>query len=75
MQKTSIYLSQRERDRLARLSRQTGRSQSELVREAIARYEPGEASDREFALFDSAGGDGRSAADIPDEELLEGFGQ
>ena len=31
--------------------------------------------DRNFAMFDAGTGDGRSVADIPEEELYEGFGE
>ncbi len=70
-----MYLTPRERDRLQRLSRELGRSQAEIIREAILQYEPGPPADRNFAVFNSGVGDGRSVADIPEEELLEGFGE
>ncbi|MGI8876456.1 MAG: ribbon-helix-helix protein, CopG family [Egibacteraceae bacterium] len=41
MEKTSVYLTAAERRRLAQLAERTGRSQSAILREAIAAYEPG----------------------------------
>lgn len=40
MRKTSIYLSDEQADRLARLAQAEGRSQAEIVREAISFYRP-----------------------------------
>jgi hypothetical protein len=45
-----------------------------VIRRAIARYEPDRASDRIFRLAGVATGPGGSIADIPEEELLRGFG-
>lgn len=75
MKKTSIYLREREIRRLRELHRLTGRSQAELVREAIAAYEPGP-GDRDFAVFEGdERGPGDSVADHPEGELLEDFGR
>jgi predicted transcriptional regulator len=75
MRKTSVYLAEDQAERLARLARQEGRSQAEILREAVASYEPRPSQDRDFALAGSGYGDGSSVADVPDEELLEGFGE
>ncbi len=74
VKKTSLYLTDGEVERLRRLARLEHTSQAEIVRRAIARYTPTGPPDRNFAMFDSGEGDGRSVADIPEEELLEGFG-
>lgn len=78
MRKTSVYLSDTERDRLAQLAAQSGTSQAEVIRAALADY-AAVRSDRSFALFNlgarARSSDTRSIADIPDEELLEGFGE
>jgi len=50
MRKTSVYLGEEQAERLARLARQEGRSQAEILREAIAGY-------------------------VPEDELLDGFGE
>jgi hypothetical protein len=75
MKKTSLYLRESEIERLKELSRRTGRTQADLVREAIAVYEPGP-PDRDFAIFThGAEGPGDSVADHDEEELLEGLGE
>jgi predicted transcriptional regulator len=74
MKKTSIYLSEAEAERLRRLAIAEGRSQAEIVRDAIASYESRRQSDRDFALDGSWAGDGTSVADLSEEELLRGFG-
>ncbi len=74
MKKTSIYLSERETERLAYLSKRTGRSQSDLVRQAVATYDPGPPPDRRFKSLGAGEGPGDSVADYTEEELLRGFG-
>lgn len=74
MQKTSVYLSSEESARLAALAEREGTSQAEVIRRAIRLYEPERAGDRDFALIGIAEGPGGSIADVPEDELLEGFG-
>lgn len=74
MRKTSVYLSDELTERLARIARETGRSQAEVLRAAIAAYQPSPPADREFALGGCVTGDGSSVADIGEDELLRGFG-
>jgi predicted DNA-binding protein len=77
VRKTSVYLDDLLAERLARLARQQGRSQAEIVREAIATYEAPAARDRDFALaagFARRDEDPRSISEIPEDELLDGFG-
>jgi predicted DNA-binding protein len=75
MRKTSVYLDEEQAERLARLARDEGRPQAEILREAVANYQPRISQDRNFALAGSGHGDGSSIADVPEEELLEGFGE
>jgi predicted DNA-binding protein len=77
MRKTSVYLDEQQAERLARLARQEGRSQAEILRAAIAAYQPAPSRDRDFALatgFARIDRDPRPISQIPDHELLEGFG-
>ena len=77
MRKTSVYLDDELAERLARLARQEGRSQAAVLREAIAAYEPAPARDRRFALaagFRRIDDDPRAISQIPESELLDGFG-
>jgi predicted DNA-binding protein len=78
MRKTSVYLDDQQAERLARLAHQEGRSQAEILREAVATYEPPGSRDRHFEVaagFTRIDGDSRPISQIPDEELLEGFGR
>ncbi|MGH9026359.1 MAG: CopG family transcriptional regulator, partial [Acidimicrobiia bacterium] len=57
VEKTSVYLGERERQRLAQLAREEGTSQAEVIRRAIAAYAP-KRPDRNFKMFDSGRGRG-----------------
>ncbi|MGO9903313.1 MAG: CopG family transcriptional regulator [Solirubrobacteraceae bacterium] len=77
MRKTSVYLDDEQAARLARLARHEGRSQAEILREAVAAYKPAPSRDRDFALaagFPRIDDDTRPISQIPEDELLEGFG-
>lgn len=77
VRKTSVYLDDEQAARLARLARQEGRSQAEILREALATYEPPATRDRQFEVaagFPRIDGDSRPISQIPDEELLQGSG-
>ena len=73
MRKTSVYLSDELAERLTRLARETGRSQAEILRAAIASYRPAPSTDRVFALDGCVRGTGDSVADVDEDELLRGF--
>ncbi len=81
MKKTSIYLEDHQVERLKQLSEAEGRSQAEIVRHAITLYRsPSNQPPRKFAMEGVAPGLAqrlgyRSIMDIPEEELLEGFGE
>lgn len=72
MKKTSLYLSEADEFRLAQLADQLGMSRAEVIRLALAAYQP---PTRKFHLDGCFEGDGSSIADVPDEELLRGFGE
>jgi len=74
MDKTSVYLSDQERDRLLHLATVERVSQAEIIRRAIRAYQPAGSRDREFRLARSYDGPGGSVADLSEEELLVGFG-
>jgi hypothetical protein len=52
MKKTSVYLSEEDRDRLARLAERKGESQAWVLREALAAYDAS-APDKNFEMFDA----------------------
>jgi predicted DNA-binding protein len=77
VRKTSVYLDDQQAARLAALAREAGRPQAEILREAIAAYRLPSSSDRSFALatgFRRLDHDERPISQIPEHELLEGFG-
>lgn len=78
MRKTSVYLDDEQADRLARLAHAEGRPQAEIVREAISSYQTKPKRDRDFALagnFERIDGDSRPISEIPQNELMRGFGE
>lgn len=78
VRKTSVYLTERESRRLAELAQSEGRSQAEIIREAITAYVPSGKGDGDFALaagFARIDNDPRPISEIPKDELLDGFGQ
>jgi predicted transcriptional regulator len=74
MKKTSVYLDDADVERLSRLAAAEGRSQAEVMRSALAAYETAHTAPRDFALDGAWAGDGSSVADVPEDELLAGFG-
>ena len=74
VKKTSIYLDDADVERLRRIAAEEGRSQAEVVRAALSAYEHARDVPRVFALEGSWEGDGSSVADVPEHELLAGFG-
>jgi predicted DNA-binding protein len=78
VRKTSVYLSDRESRRLSELARSEGRSQAEIIREAITADVPAGRGDGNFALaagFARIDDDRRPISEIPEDELLDGFGR
>jgi hypothetical protein len=76
MKKTSLYLDDEHVALLGRAAQAEGRSQAEILRDAILLYASrANQPPRTFALARAFRGDGRSLADIPEEELLKGFGE
>lgn len=77
MRKTSVYLDDAQVARLSRLAAEEGRSQAEILRAAVDAYEPQASQDRHFALaagFRRVDDDSRAISQIPEHELLDGFG-
>ncbi len=74
VKKTSVYLDDADVERLRRIAAEEGRSQAEVLRAALSAYDHARAVPRVFALEGSWAGAGSSVADVPEEELLAGFG-
>lgn len=70
MVRTQIYLTEEERDGLSKLSIESGKKQSELIRDAIdwliARLSKG----RQQAILDKAAGLWKDRKDMPDTAAL-----
>lgn len=81
MKKTSVYLDDEHAARLRRAAEAEGRSQAEILRDAILLYTSrANQPPRTFAMAGIAPGLARrlgyrSLADIPEEALIEGFGE
>jgi predicted DNA-binding protein len=78
MRQTSVYLTERESARLAELARSEGRSRAEIIREAITQYVPLRRGEGEFSLaagFERIDDDPRPISEIPEDQLLDGFGR
>ena len=75
MKKTSVYLTEAEADTLRVLAEREGRSQAAVLREALSIYDERSVPDRDFEMEGIFDGDGTSIADVPDEELMKGFGE
>lgn len=85
MKKTSVYLSDEDRARLARLAEREGKSQALILREALARYDAA-LPDRNFELFGNFplregippppdSDDPQDFQDWMESVLMEGFGE
>ena len=74
MKKTSLYLTDQQAARLRRLSAAQGRSQADVLRAALDSYAEAR-PERRLLCVAVADGPGDDVASIPEEELLEGFGE
>jgi hypothetical protein len=76
VKRTSVSLDEQDAARLKQLAADEGRSLTDVLRDAIRQYESrANQPPRSFALARTFRGDGRSVADVPEEELLKGFGE
>jgi predicted transcriptional regulator len=70
MQRTQVYLTKKERDALARLAKATGRSRSDLLRQAVDRLIERSSATQYKAALDAAAGLWKDRNDLPDFRAL-----
>ena len=70
MVRTQIYLTPAERSRLAALAAETGRKQSELIREAVDQFIHRSSAGEREAVLNRTAGIWRSRKDLPDFRAL-----
>lgn len=70
MKKTSVYLSDEDRERLARLAEREGKSQALVLRQALALYDQ-RRPDRDFEILKPSFGEG--AEPLPHFETFDEF--
>lgn len=70
MVRTQIYLTDRQRTKLAMLSKSSGRKQSELIREAIDSLIDLAGQDRRETVLREAAGIWKDRTDLPDFKAL-----
>ena len=70
MERTQIYLTKEEREALAAIAGNTGRTQSALVREAVDDFIAGYQKENRLGLLRGVRGMWRDRDDLPDFEAL-----
>jgi hypothetical protein len=66
MVRTQIYLTETERDGLNAIAKATGKTQSQLIREAVDRFLDLRHGNRRAAILNEAAGMWRDRRDLPD---------
>ena len=75
MKQYTITLDDEQVERLKRMAETEMKSEEQLLRDLISRYAVESGHERVFAMDGIVEGPGGSIADIPDDELLKGFGE
>ena len=75
MKQYTIMLDDEQVERLKRMAETEMKSEDQLIADIIKRYAVESGHERVFAMFGAGRGPGGSVADIPDDELMKGFGE
>jgi hypothetical protein len=75
MKKYTIVLDDEQVERIRRMAEAEMKTEEQLLRDLIGRYAVERGHERVFAMEGVVEGPGGSVADVPEEELLEGFGE
>jgi hypothetical protein len=70
MVRTQIYLTERQRDALAAISKSLGKKQSELIREAVDRLIDQKGNRRRKEVLHEAAGIWKDRTDLPDFQAI-----
>jgi predicted DNA-binding protein len=75
MKQYTITLDDEQVERIRRMAEAEMKTEDQLIRDIISRYAVESGHERVFAMDGAGRGPGDSVADIPEEELLQGFGE
>ena len=75
MKQYTITLDDEQAERLQRMAATEMKSEEQLLHDLIARYAVESGHERVLAMDGIVHGPGGSVADIPEEELMKGFGE
>jgi metal-responsive CopG/Arc/MetJ family transcriptional regulator len=70
MIRTQIYLTARQRSELSDIARNSGKKQSEIIREAIDRFIEQAGNDKKESVLQEAAGIWKNRKDLPDLRML-----
>jgi predicted DNA-binding protein len=71
----TIMLDDEQVERLKRMAETEMKTEDQLLRDIIKRYAVERGHERVFAMDGAGRGPGRSVADVPEDELMKGFGE
>jgi hypothetical protein len=75
MAQHSVSIDDETKERLQRMAETEMKSEEQLLHDVLKRYAVDSGHERVFAMDGAGRGPGGSVADIPDDELMEGFGE
>jgi len=75
MQPYTVMLSEEQIERIRRMAKTVMKSEDQFLSDIIDRYAVESGQERRFAMEGIVRGPGGSVADIPDDELMKGFGE